>query len=70
MLLCGDDAEAKREVAALVRRIPNLRPLDTGPLSNSATVEGITALLLNLNKRYKARTSVRIVGIEDSKVRG
>ena len=25
--------------------------------------------LLNLNKRYKARTSVRIVGIEDSKIK-
>ena len=69
VLLCWDDTEAKGEVARLVLRIPNLRPLDTGPLSNSATVEGITALLLNLNKRYKARTSVRIVGIDDSKVK-
>jgi len=69
VLLCGDDAAAKREVERLVLRIPNLRPLDTGPLSNSETVEGITALLLNLNKRYKARTSVRIVGIEDPRAK-
>jgi len=64
VLLCGDDAGAKREVERLVLRIPNLRPLDTGPLANSAAVEGVTALLINLNRRYKAVTSVRIVGIE------
>jgi NADPH-dependent F420 reductase len=64
VLLCGADEDAKREVAGLVRRIPDLRPLDAGALVNSRAIEGITALLLNLNRRYKATTSVRILGID------
>lgn len=63
VFLCSDDAEAKQIVEQLVRRIPNLRPLDAGPLAATATVEGITAMLLNLNRRYKAVTSMQVVGI-------
>jgi NADPH-dependent F420 reductase len=64
VLLCGADEEAKRVVAELVRRIPNLRPLDAGAMINSRAIEAITALILNLNKRYKAVTSVQILGID------
>jgi hypothetical protein len=63
VLLCADDAGAKEAVASLAGRLPNLRPLDAGPLSSSHMVEGITALLLNLNRRYRAVTAVGIVGI-------
>jgi hypothetical protein len=31
---------------------------------NSRAIEGITALLLNLNRRYKATTSMQILGID------
>ena len=44
-------------------RIRNLRPLDAGPLANSQAVETITALQLNLNRRYKTITSIQILGI-------
>ncbi len=64
VLLCGADEGAKQEVAQLVRRIPNLRPLDAGAIVNSRAIEGITALLLNLNRRYKATTSIQILGID------
>ncbi len=64
VLLCGADEAAKQEVADLVRRMPTLRPLDAGAMVNSRAIEGITALLLNLNRRYKAITSIQILGID------
>jgi len=64
VLICGDDAAAKERVSALIKLIPGLRPLDAGPLEMSRVVEGITALLIGLNRRYKARHSgIRITGL-------
>ena len=63
ILLASDDAEAKAVVAGLVRDIPELRPVDAGPLANAAFLESITALELNLNRLHKAVTSIRILGI-------
>jgi len=63
VLVSGDDAAARARVAALVARIPALRAIDVGPLRTVRAVEGITALLVNLNRRHHARTAVRIVGL-------
>jgi NADPH-dependent F420 reductase len=64
VLLCGDDADARSSVAALAARIRNLRPVDAGPMRNARYVEGITALLVNLNRAHRAHTSVRILGLD------
>jgi hypothetical protein len=64
ILICGDDAAAKERLSALVKLIPGLRPLDAGALEMSRIVEGITALLISLNRRYKTHHSgIRITGI-------
>ena len=64
ILICGDDAAAKERVSALVKLIPGLRPLDAGPLEMSRIVEGVTALLISLNRRYKVHHSgIRITGM-------
>ncbi|MEX1253011.1 MAG: NADPH-dependent F420 reductase [Dehalococcoidia bacterium] len=63
VLICGGDAGAKREVMALAEAIRGVRAVDGGPLAASRYVEGITVLLIGVNKRYKATTGVRIVGI-------
>jgi NADPH-dependent F420 reductase len=63
VLVCSDDAEAKREVMALAEAIRGVRAVDAGPLAASRYVEGVTVLLIGVNKRYKATTGVRIVGI-------
>jgi NADPH-dependent F420 reductase len=63
VILCGDDEAARAEVAALVARIPGLRAVDAGPLRLSRYVEGITALLVSLNLRHRALTSIAIVGL-------
>ena len=64
VLITGDDAEAKQTVIAMVERMPRLRPVDSGALAMSSFVEGLTALLLSINRRYKSQAAVRVVGIE------
>ncbi len=51
----GDNREAKLRLMETLARIPALRPLDVGGLSAAATLEGMTALLIRLNRRYKSR---------------
>ena len=63
VLVCSDHAGPKRSVMDLVKLIPNLRPVDGGNLENSKCVENITPLLLNINRIYKAHSTIRIIGI-------
>ncbi len=48
VIVTGDDADAKATVTALVEEIDGLRALDGGALANSAEVEAMTPLLINL----------------------
>jgi 8-hydroxy-5-deazaflavin:NADPH oxidoreductase len=65
VLLAGDSREAKREVAALVARIPGLRPVDCGRLEAARMIEGLTPLLISVNTRYKTHAGVRLTGLPD-----
>jgi 8-hydroxy-5-deazaflavin:NADPH oxidoreductase len=62
-LVCGDDAEAKALALELAATVVAGRALDAGPLANARTLEGLTAVIVNLNKRYKAHAGVRISGL-------
>lgn len=62
-LICGDDDEAKRIVIALAGKISGVRPVDAGPLESARYLEAATALLININRIYKAHASIRIAGI-------
>jgi len=63
LLLCGADAAAKETVAELARSM-GLRPLDVGALSNAGPLEGITAILATINRRYKLKNSgFKITGL-------
>ena len=64
VVLCGNDKAARAEVAALVGRLPGLRAVDAGGIANARYLEAITPLLLNLNRRHKARTSIAILGLD------
>lgn len=62
LLLCGDDPAAKQVVADLGTSM-GLRVLDVGPLTNAGLLEGITALLATINRRYKLKGSgIKITG--------
>lgn len=61
-LVCGDDDRAKKQVMQIAREI-GVRPIDAGALVNSRYVEAFVAILITINFRYKATTSLRITGL-------
>jgi 8-hydroxy-5-deazaflavin:NADPH oxidoreductase len=63
VLICGDDNAAVRVVSEIVERIPGCRPLEAGELSNATAIEAFTAVLLQLNVRYKTRVAPKLTGI-------
>lgn len=63
VLLCSDDAAAREQIAGVIRAIPILRPIDAGSLRVARHLDAVTALILNLNRRHKARASVKVIGI-------
>jgi hypothetical protein len=63
VLVCGDDAEAKAVVLELAERITSGRAIDCGPLPSARTLEGLTAVIVNVNKRYRAHAGVRLTGV-------
>jgi 8-hydroxy-5-deazaflavin:NADPH oxidoreductase len=65
VLIAGDSRDAKRCVAALVRLIPGLRPVDCGRLEVARYIEGITPLLISVNARNKTHAGVRLTGLEE-----
>jgi NADPH-dependent F420 reductase len=63
VIVCSDDREALREVIWLAEQIPGLRGVNGGPLASSRYVEGITTLLVQINRNYKTEAHVKIVGV-------
>ena len=53
--VCGNSMHSKSIVSDLVRSIPNLRPLDVGPLETSAMVESLTPLMINIASRNQMK---------------
>jgi predicted dinucleotide-binding enzyme len=62
-LVCGDDADAKQLALELADKVVAGRALDAGPLASARALEGLTAVIVNLNRRYKAHAGVRVTGI-------
>jgi len=62
-LVCGDDEAAKALSLELAGRVVGGRALDAGPLASARALEGLTAVIVNLNRRYKAHAGVRIAGV-------
>ena len=63
-LICGDDTEAKRISLEVAAQLVASRAIDAGPLENARALEGLTAVILNVNKRYRAHAGVRLTGLE------
>ena len=64
VLICGDDPAAVKTVSEMVWRIPGCRPLEAGELSNATAIEAFTAVLLQLNVRYRTRVAPKLTGIK------
>jgi NADPH-dependent F420 reductase len=66
----GDVWEAKKRVAAVLRGVDGLRPVDGGPLKNSRIGERLVKILLSVNKRYRVKDAgIRVSGLGDDLVR-
>lgn len=63
VLVCSDDSAAAEVVVALAQEI-GLTAWNAGPLCNSVVAEGLTSVLIALNRRYKAPGSgIRLTGL-------
>lgn len=62
-LICGDDAAAKTLALDLAGRLVAGRAIDVGPLANSRALEGMTAVILNVNKQFGVHAGLRITGL-------
>lgn len=64
VFVCGDVAGAKQSVMAAAALIPSLRPLDCGPLRMARTLERMTVLAAELNRRRRKKGArFRVEGI-------
>jgi len=63
VLVCSDHPSATATTIEIIERMPDLRPLDAGKLSNAAPIEAFAAVLLQLNVRYKTRAAVQFTGL-------
>jgi predicted dinucleotide-binding enzyme len=63
-LVCGDDERAKQLSLELAAKVVAGRALDAGPLASARALEGLTAVIVNLNRRYKAHTGIRVTGLD------
>ncbi|MFE3164107.1 NADPH-dependent F420 reductase [Streptomyces sp. NPDC059224] len=63
VLVVGDDRDAKEKVAALAATITGRPGIDGGVLRLARQLEPLTAVLININRRYKTRSGVSVSGI-------
>lgn len=62
VLVCGVDREARDQAIMLVEAA-GMVAWDAGPLENAMVVEGLTSVLLGINKRHRIRSAgIRITG--------
>jgi 8-hydroxy-5-deazaflavin:NADPH oxidoreductase len=63
VLVCGDNAEAKQKVIEIIERI-GATGYDAGPASNAYVIEGLTGVIIYLNRKYKSKHgTIKIAGI-------
>jgi 8-hydroxy-5-deazaflavin:NADPH oxidoreductase len=68
VLVTGSSKKAREEVLTLVEAA-NLTGWDAGPLENSVVVEGLTSVLININKLYGSKhAGIRITGVSNQAI--
>jgi len=64
VLVCSDHAGATRATSQMLASVPGLRPLDAGGLASAAAIEAFTAVFVTLNIKYRAHSTLQVVGLE------
>lgn len=62
-LVCGDDPPAKELALELAGKLVAGRGVDAGPLACARALEGLTAAIVNVNRRYRAHAGIRVTGL-------
>ena len=63
VLVCGDDPQARADVVRLAEGA-GMDAYEAGGLDNGIVVEGLTALIIAMNKRYKSNAcGIRMTGV-------
>jgi 8-hydroxy-5-deazaflavin:NADPH oxidoreductase len=62
-LICGDDREAKSLSLAFAGKLVAGRALDAGPLANARALEGMTAVIIHVNRTYGGHAGIRLTGL-------
>jgi 8-hydroxy-5-deazaflavin:NADPH oxidoreductase len=63
VFVSGDDSAAKDQALELGSRLVAGHAIDAGPLANSRGLEAMTAVLLNVNRRYHTHAGLRVTGL-------
>ena len=71
IICCADDDNARRVAMELAGLVPGARAIDGGKLEMARHLEQVTALLIDLNIRYKCHSAgIRITGLDIPKPTG
>jgi NADPH-dependent F420 reductase len=62
--VCGDDQDAKALALEIAGHMTTGRAYDAGPLASARALEGLTAVIINLNKRYRGHAGIRVTGLD------
>jgi len=63
VLVVGDDIEAKQVAIELARCVVGHDGIDAGKLRLARQLEPLTAVLISINRKYKAHSGIRVTGI-------
>lgn len=64
VLVCGDSADAKQVGIELAAAVVGRPGIDAGALRLARQLEPLTAVLININKKYKVQSGIRIAGLD------
>lgn len=63
IMVLGEDRDATDIVTQLAARIPGARCIYAGRLRNAHQIEGLTANLISVNRRYKVHAGIRLTDV-------
>lgn len=63
ILVCGEDPEAKAVVLDLAAAVSGQPGIDVGRLRMARYIEPLTAMIISINKKYKAHAGMRVAGL-------
>jgi NADPH-dependent F420 reductase len=63
ILVCGNNPDAKAPVLELAKAVSGKDGIDVGPLRMARYIEPLTAMIISINKKYKAHAGIQIAGL-------